>query len=82
MFSGSLKLDIILAGNENLMYTNIPPRLLFMSNPMGSWKPDIKNCELGKEGSNLVSATERMSTFFDIKSQRLSNLFRIEFMLI
>ena len=42
---------------------------------MGSWKPGIKNCELGKEGSNLVSATERMS----IISQRLSNLFRIEF---
>ena len=34
---------------------------------MGSWKPGIKNCELGKEGSNLVSATERMSTFLDIK---------------
>ena len=53
-----------------------------MSKLMGSWKPGIKNWELGKEGFNLVSATERMSTFFDIKSQRLSNLFRIEFMLI
>ena len=42
---------------------------------MGSWKPGIKNCELGKEGSNLVSATERMC----IISERLSNLFRIEF---
>ena len=61
IFSGSLKLDIILDGNEDLMYTNIPPRLLVMSNLMGSWKPGIKNCELGKEGSNLVSATERMS---------------------
>ena len=79
---GSLKLDIILDGNEDLIYTNIPPRLLVMSNLMGSWKPGIKNWELGKEGSNLVSVTERMSTFFDIKSQRLSNLFRIEFMLI
>ena len=79
---GSLKLDIILDGNEDLIYTNIPPRLLVMSNLMGSWKSGIKNCELGKEGSNLVSVTERMSTFFDIKSQRLSNLFRIEFMLI
>ena len=49
---------------------------------MGSWKPGIKNCEFGKEGSNLVSVAERMSTFLDIKSQRLSNLFRIEFMLI
>ena len=49
---------------------------------MGSWKPGIKNCELRKEGSNLVSATEKMSTFLDIKSQRLSNLFQIEFMLI
>ena len=49
---------------------------------MSSWKPGIKNCELGNEGSYLVSATERMSAFFDIKSQRLSNLFRIEFMLI
>ena len=28
---------------------------------MGSWKPGIKTCELGKEGSNLVSVTERMS---------------------
>ena len=50
---GSLKLDIILDGNEDLIYTNIPPRLLVMSNLMGSWKPGIKNCELGKEGSNL-----------------------------
>ena len=49
---------------------------------MGSWKPGIRNCELGKEGPNLVSATERMSKFFDIKSQRLSNLFRVEFILI
>ena len=49
---------------------------------MGSWKPGIKNCEFGKEGSNLVSVAERMSTFLDIKSQRLSNLFGIEFMLI
>ena len=46
---------------------------------MGSWKQGIKNCELGKEESNLVSATERMSTFLDIISQRLPNLFRIEF---
>ena len=49
---------------------------------MGSWKPGIKDCKLGKERSNLVSATERMSTFLDIKSQRLSNLLRIEIMLI
>ena len=49
---------------------------------MGSWKQGIKNCELGKNGSNLVSSTERMSKFFDIESQSLSNLFRIEFMLI
>ena len=48
---------------------------------MGSWKPSIKNCGLGKDGSNLVAATERMSIILDIKSQRLSNLFRIEFML-
>ena len=31
---------------------------------MGSWKPGIKNCEFGKKGSNLASATERMSTFW------------------
>ena len=37
---------------------------------MGSWKPDIKNCELGKEGSNLVSAAKKMSTFLDIKSSK------------
>ena len=49
---------------------------------MGSWKQGIKNCELGKEWSNLVSPTERMSTFLDMKSQGLSNLFRAEFMLI
>ena len=49
---------------------------------MGWWKPGIKNCEFGKEGSNLVSDTERMSIFLDIISQSLSNLFRIEFMLI
>ena len=49
---------------------------------MGSWKPGIKSCELRKEGSNLVSATEKMSTFLDIKSQKLSSLFQIEFMLI
>ena len=49
---------------------------------MGSWKPGIKNCELGKEGSNLVAATERMSTFLDIKSQKLSNLFWIKVRLI
>ena len=49
---------------------------------MGSWKPGIKNCELGKGGSNLVSDTERMSTCLNIKSQRLSNSFWIEFMLI
>ena len=53
-----------------------------MSNLTGSSKPGIKHWELGKGRSNLVSATERMSTFLDIKSQRLSNLFRIEFMLI
>ena len=45
-------------------------------------KTRYSNCELGKEGSNLVSVTERMSSFFDIKSQRLSNLFQIEFMVI
>ena len=28
---------------------------------MGSWEPSIKNCELGKQGSNLVSVTERRS---------------------
>ena len=72
----------MLDGNEDLMYTNTPPRLLVLSNLVGSWKPGIKNYELGKEASSLVSATERMFTFFDIKSQRLSNLFRIEFMLI
>ena len=38
---------------------------------MGSWKPGIKNCKLGKEGSNLFSVTERMSTFLDIKSQKI-----------
>ena len=64
------------------MYTNILPRLLVMSNLVALWKPGIENWELGKEGSNLVSATEKMSTFFDIKSKRLLNLFRIEFMLI
>ena len=53
-----------------------------MPNLMGSCKPGIENCKLGKEGSNFVSATERMSTFFNIKLQRLSNLFWIEFMLI
>ena len=53
-----------------------------MPNLMGSCKPGIENCELGKEGSNFVSATEGMSTFFNIKPQRLSNLFWIEFMLI
>ena len=53
-----------------------------MSNLMGSRKPGIKNCELGKDGFNLVLETERMSTFWDIKSQRLSNLFRIQLMMI
>ena len=42
-----------------------------MSDLMGSWKTGIKNCELGKEGCNLVSNTERMSAFLDIKPQRL-----------
>ena len=49
---------------------------------MASWKLGNKNCESGKEGSNLVSDTERMSAILGIKSQRLSNLFRIEFMLM
>ena len=42
---------------------------------MGSRKPGIKDFELENKGSNLVSATERMSTFLDLKSQKLSNLF-------
>ena len=52
--------------------------MLVMSNLMGA---GIKNFELGKEGSHLVSASERMPTFLDIKLQRLTNLFRIEIML-
>ena len=40
---------------------------------MGSRKPGIKNCELGKEGFNLVLETERMSTFWDIKFKFISN---------
>ena len=42
--------------------------MLVISNPMGSWKQGIKNCELEKEGSKFVSATGKMSTFLDIKS--------------
>ena len=49
---------------------------------MGSWETGNESCKLGKEGSNLVSATERSSTYLFVKSQRLSNLFRIVFMLI
>lgn len=48
---------------------------------MGSRKPGIKDFELENKGSNFVSATERMSTFLGIKSQRLSNLFWIEYIL-
>ena len=51
--------------------------MLVMSNFMGSWKPGIKICELGKEISNFVSFTEGISTFLDIKLQRLSNSFHV-----
>ena len=46
------------------MQTSIPACLQVMRNLMGSRTSGIKNFELGKQGSNLVSATKTMSNFW------------------
>ena len=46
----------------------------------GLWKPGIKNCKFGNEGSRFVSAMQKISILPATNSQRFSNLFLIEFM--
>ena len=80
MLLGSLNLFIILDGNEDVMQTKSSPLRLLTSILRGLWKPGIKNCEFGNEGSSFVSAIQRISTLPATNSQRFSNLFPAEFM--
>ena len=58
----------------------MPPPILFQSNLNGMLKPSTLNCETGKESSNFVSVTIKISVSSSSISFIMSNLFLIEWM--
>ncbi len=65
-----------------LIYTSKPPLFDETSNLIGCPKPFLMNWPLWNDISSFVSATISMSTLLLIISEKPSNLFRIEFILI
>ena len=58
----------------------MPPPFLFRSNLNGVLKPSTLNCETGKESSNFVSVTIKISKSCISIGFIMSNLFLIELM--
>ena len=71
-----------LEGTSSLIQTSSTHLSLVLSKRYGEVKPCITNWPVGKDLSNFVSVTIRISTFPITASARSSNLFRTEFILM